>query len=1025
MSEMNNSAISHDLNGFEIAIIGMSGRFPGAKNLEEFWQNLRDGVESITCFSDAELAAAGVAPAVFSDPNYIKAWSVLADADLFDAAFFGFSPREAEIMDPQRRLFLECAWEALEDAGYQAEKYHGAIGVYAGASMNTYLLHNLQAHGDLLRSETGLQMIIGNDKDYLTSQVSYKLDLTGPSIAVQTSCSTSLVAVHLACQSLLAGECDMALAGGVTLRVPQTAGYLYQEGHILSPDGHCRAFDARAQGTVWGSGVGIVVLKRLQDALADRDRIHAVIKGTAINNDGAAKIGYTAPSIDGQARMIARALAMAEIAPETISYIEAHGTGTVLGDPIEIVGLTQAFRASTEKQRFCAIGSVKTNIGHLGAAAGVTGLIKTVLALTHKELPPSLHFVRPNPRIDFVNSPFYVQKTLSEWRVDKTPRRAGVSSFGIGGTNAHAVLEEAPPRQASGASRPWKLLVLSAKTRTALERATINLIAHLKKTPDLELADVAYTLQVGRKDFSHRRMLVCTDLGDALPALEILHPKRVFTNFQDSRERPVVFMFPGQGAQHVNMGRDLYQSEATFRAQVDHCCDLLRTNLNVDLRDVLYPSEQTAEAAAHQLKQTSITQPALFVIEYALAKLWMAWGICPEALIGHSVGEYVAACLAGVFSVEDALALLAARGRLIEQLPGGAMLAVPLPQQEIDSLLSDGLSLAAVNAPALCVVSGRRDAVASLEDQLAKRDIDCRRLETSHAFHSDMMAPILEPFINEVRKVNLKPPKIPYVSNVTGTWITPADATSPNYWATHVRQTVRFAEGLDELSKEPNRVLLEVGPGRTLSSAARRQQNKTSGRVVLSSLPHAHEHDSEMAFLLNSLGQLWLAGADIDWSAFSAGEQRQRVSLPTYPFERQRYWIEPQQPQFDVPRQIGHVDHRVMPARDLEQPESEAVFVAPRTSLESVIAQVWQEVLGLKRVSMDDDFFKLGGHSLLATQVIARLRKVLQLELSPHNLFERSTITDQAAHIETVRWAAQNLQTPAAATTDEREEDFI
>jgi len=1026
ISEINSSATSNGSNGCEIAIIGMAGRFPGAKNIEEFWHNLRDGIESITRFSEGELAAANVNLAVLNDPNYVRAWSVLADADLFDASFFCFTAREAQITDPQHRLFLECAWEALENAGYDGQQFGGSIAVYAGTSMNIYLLHNLQAHGDLLRSEAGLQMIIGNDKDYLATRVSYKLNLTGPSVSVQTSSSTSLVAVHLACRSLLGGECDMALAGGVTLRVPQTAGYLYQEGHILSPDGHCRAFDARAQGTVWGSGVGIVVLKRLEDALADGDCIRAVIKGTAINNDGAFKIGYTAPSVDGQARMIARAFAMADISPEAVSYIEAHGTGTPLGDPIEIAALTQAFRARTDKRGFCAIGSVKTNIGHLGAAAGVTGLIKTVLALEHKELPPSLNFEQPNPRIDFANSPFRVQTTLSEWKVDMTPRRAGISSFGMGGTNAHAVLEEAPRRELSGASRPWKLLVLSAKTRPALEHATKNLVAHLKKTPGPDLADVAHTLQVGRKGFSHRRMLVCSDLSDGLAALETLSPKRVFTNFQDSRERPIVFMFPGQGTQHVNMGRDLYLSEATFREQVDHCSELLKADLKLDLRDVLYPSEAAREPATRQMSKTAIAQPALFVIEYALAKLWMEWGIHPEAMIGHSVGEYVAACLAGVFSVEDALTLLAARGRLIEQLRGGAMLAVPLPRQEIHALLGDGLSLAAVNAPSLCVVSGPTDAVESLENQLADKDIQCRRLETSHAFHSHMMEPILALFMDEIRKVDLEPPKIPYLSNVTGTWITAADATSPNYWARHLRQMVRFAEGLDELSKEPDRVLLEVGPGRTLSSAARRQQNKASGRIVISSLPREHEPDSETAFLLNGLGQLWLAGIEVHWSGFSARERRHRVPLPSYPFERLRYWIEPQQAQHNAePCQITNVDHHVIPALDCGPPELEKAFVDPRTPLESLIAAVWQDVLGLEKVSIDDDFFKLGGHSLLAGQVMARFRKALDLELPLHRLFETPTVADQAAYIETVRWVAQSLQASASGTTDDREEDLL
>jgi acyl transferase domain-containing protein len=1000
MGEIHNMTLSSDPNGFDIAVIGMAGRFPGAQNIEAFWHNLRHGVESITRFSDAELTAAGVAPAVLSDPNYVKAWGVLADVEWFDAAFFGFSPREAEIMDPQHRLFLECAWEALEDAGYAADKYHGSIGVYGGASLNTYLLHNLQAHGDLLRSEAGLQMIIGSDKDYLTTQASYKLNLTGPSVAVQTACSTSLVAVHLACQSLLGSECDMALAGGVCIRVPQTTGYVYQEGHILSADGHCRAFDARAQGTVWGSGGGIVVLKRLQDALAEGDRIHAIIKGTAINNDGTGKIGYAAPSIDGQARMLASAFATAEISPETVSYIEAHGTGTPLGDPIEMAALTRAFRASTDKQGFCAIGSVKTNIGHLGAASGVAGLIKTVLALTHKELPASLHFVQPNPRIDFANSPFYVQTTLSEWRADKAPRRAGVSSFGIGGTNAHVVLEEAPAREASEASRPWQLLLLSAKTRTALERTTANLVAHFKKTPDLHLADAAYTLQIGRQRFSHRRMLVCQDLDDALTALQMRQLKRVVTHCEERTERSVAFMFPGQGTQFVSMGRELYQTEPAFREQLEQCCELLRPHLKLDLRDVLYPSETSVETATHLLQQTAITQPALFVVEYALAKLWMAWGVHPTAMIGHSIGEYVAACLAGVFSLEEVLVLLAARGRLMQHLPGGAMLAVLAPQQEVQPLLGDRLSLAAVNAPFLCVVSGPTDAVEGLESALTAKGRHCRRVQTCHAFHSEMMEPILESFAEHVSAVHLKPPKIPYLSNVTGTWITAAEATSPRYWAQQLRHTVRFAEGLDELWKEPDRILLEVGPGQTLSSFAKRHRDTASGQIVLCSLRHAHDQGSEMAFLLDTLGQLWLAGVQVDWSGFSARQRRQRTPLPTYPFERQRYWIEPQKRESHVDAQhVPKGDHPVLLPPEEAAPELEEAFVAPRTPAESIIAAVWQEVLGVDRVSVHDDFFQLGGHSLLATQIIARLRKALQVELPLRSLFETPTVAGLAVRI--------------------------
>jgi len=889
---VSNSDTQNSLEG--IAIIGMSGQFPGAKNIDKFWHNLRNGIESVSYFTEQELAHAGVDAAVLKDPNYVKAKAVLEDIELFDASFFGFSPREAEITDPQHRFFLECAWSAIENAGYNTETFEGSISVYAGASgMNTYFLNNLYSNHDLRQSVGDYQLFVANDKDFLPTRVSYKLNLKGPSVAVQTACSTSLVAICLACESLLNYKSDLAIAGGVSIMVPQQIGYLYQEGMILSPDGHCRAFDAKAQGTVIGSGVGIVVLKRLEDALADGDYIHAVIKGSAINNDGSAKVGYTAPSVNGQAEVIAEAMAMAEVEPETITYIEAHGTGTPLGDPIEIAALTQAFRASTQKQGFCAIGSVKTNVGHLDTAAGITGLIKTVLALKHKLLPPSLHFEVPNPEIDFTNSPFYVNAKLWEWKADSTPRRAGVSSFGIGGTNAHVVIEEAPIVETSGESRPKQLLVLSAKTSSALDTATANLLEHLKQHPDLNLADVAYTCQIGRRALGHRRMLVCCDRDDAVSALLTLEPKRVKTSFQLSRERPIVFMFPGQGAQYVNMALELYQVESVFREQVDLCSELLLPQLGLELRQVFYPNEDQAEVATQQLQQTAITQPALFVIEYALAKLWMHWGVRPQAMIGHSIGEYVAACLAGVFSLSDALALVAARGRLMQKLPGGDMLAVPLPEKEVQPLLDKQLSLAAINGPSLCVVSGSTDAVEQLKGKLSEQGVESCLLHTSHAFHSEMMEPILGQFTEQVKRVKLQPPQIPYISNVTGTWITAAEAKNPNYWAKHLRSSVLFKQGLQKLLKEPERVLLEVGPGQTLSRLARLHPDQCT-EFVLSSLRHPHDQQSDVGFLLNTLGQLWLAGIQIDWSKFYANEKRHRLPLPTYPFERQRYWIEPQ-----------------------------------------------------------------------------------------------------------------------------------
>ncbi|TFI53959.1 SDR family NAD(P)-dependent oxidoreductase [Mastigocladus laminosus UU774] len=785
-----------------IAIVGMAGCFPGAINIQSFWQKLQDGVESLSLFTDEELIAAGVPAALVSDSNYVKVGGVLDNIDLFDAAFFDLNPKEAEVTDPQHRLFLECAWSALENAGYDSTKCESRIGVYAGASLNNYLSFDLK--NDQLGSGESYQKLIGNDKGFLSTRVSYKLNLTGPSITVQTACSTSLVATTLACQSLQNYQCDMALAGGVSIRLPQKTGYLYEPGGPLSPDGHCHAFDAKAQGTTVGNGVGVVVLKRIQDAIADGDCIYAVIKGAAINNDGSMKVGYTAPSVDGQAEAIAEAIMLAEVEPETISYIEAHGSGTALGDPIEIAALTKVFRATTEKKNFCAIGSVKTNIGHLDAAAGIAGLIKTALALKHQLIPPSLNFEQPNPEIDFANSPFYVNTKLTEWKTSSTPRRAGVSSLGMGGTNVHLVLEEAPvvergSRGAGKQGRKYHLLLLSAKTESALATATQNLRQHLTLHPDINLADVAYTLQVGRRDFSHRRILICSDVQDAIRALNQPASQQAVTQLQELGTRSVAFIFLGIDALYADMGKELYETEPTFREQVERCCLILRRYLELDLRSVIYSSESERESAVEKLQQTCFAQSALFVIEYALAQLWISWGISPQTMIGEGVGEYVAATLAGVFSLEDALALVAN--------------------------------------------------------------------ESSTKF---------------LQKVRLNPPIIPFISNVSGTWITQAEATDPNYWV-QPQQLERFNEGIAELLKDNQRIMLKVGCRKTLS---------TEESTVLTSIPSPHEQHSDVAFLLNALGQLWMLGIKIDWSSFYANERRYRLPLPTYPFERQRYWIE-------------------------------------------------------------------------------------------------------------------------------------
>ncbi|MGK3998768.1 type I polyketide synthase [Sorangium sp. So ce1024] len=873
--------------GLEIAIIGMAGRFPGAPDVATLWRNLCAGVESVAVLSEDELLAAGVDPALIARPDYVRARAVLDDIDLFDAELFGFTPREAAALDPQHRLFLECAWEAFENAGIDPERAGGPVGVYAGSSLSGYLAHHFP-DGPRLQSAADVAALLALDKDFLATRASYKLNLEGPSIAVQTACSTSLVAVHLACQALLTGECDLALAGGASVAVPQKAGYLYQDGAIASPDGHCRAFDAAARGTVGGSGVGVVLLKRLDDAIADRDAIIAVIKGSAVNNDGRAKVGYTAPRVEGQARAIRAAHAAAGVDADSITYVEAHGTGTPLGDPIEIAALTRAFRATTDRRGFCAIGSVKTNVGHLDAAAGVTGLIKAALAVAHGRIPPTLHFRAPNPALELESSPFYVATELAAWAPAAGPRRAGVSAFGLGGTNAHVVLEEAPPRPEADPPRPCELLVLSARSSASLERLTDALAEHLEAHADLELGDVAHTQQLGRRAFGHRRAVVCRSREEAARALRE-RSGAVRTGGPVAGQRPVAFLFPGQGAQRPNMGRELYETEPVFRDEVERCAAILEPHLGVDLRALLFPAPEDLEDAARRLDRTSMTQPALFVVEYALARLWMAWGVTPDAMLGHSVGELVAACLGGCLSLDDALSLVAARGRLMEATPEGAMLAVSAPEAEVAGWLDDEVALAAVNGPRQCVLSGPVAAIARIEREAAGRGIEARRLRTARAFHSHLMEGALAGFREAVGRVTLRAPRIPWVSNVTGTWITAAEAQDPEYWVRHLRSTVRFADGVAALGEQPERIFVEVGPGQTLTALCRQV---AAGSLALASLPAVRGAGGAGAALLDALGQLWVAGAPVEWAGLQAGRQRRRVALPATPFERKRYWLE-------------------------------------------------------------------------------------------------------------------------------------
>ncbi|RKH28703.1 acyltransferase domain-containing protein [Corallococcus sp. CA041A] len=872
-----------------IAIVGLSGRFPGARTLEGFWEMLRRGGDARRVPTDAELDDAGVPQALRAHPQWVRSSYVLEGATDFDAGLFGYSPREAELMDPQQRIFMECAWESLDNAGYDPGRFKGAVAVYASVSLSSYLLRALMRQPDLMDAAGSFGVMLANDKDYVATRVSHRLGLRGPSATVQTACSSSLVALHLACQSLLSGESDMALAGGSSVSFPQTAGYLYQEGMIFSPDGYCRAFDSKANGTVRGAGAAVVVLKRLSDALKDGDTIHGVLLGTAVNNDGAGKVGFTAPSVEGQAAVIAEALAISGVTPDDIQYVEAHATGTPLGDPIEVAALNQAFGGKETGQKRVALGSLKAAIGHLDAAAGIAGVVKTVLAMEHGEIPASPHFQQANPVIDFDAGPFFVPSQPRPWTSANGPRRAGVSAFGIGGTNTHVILEEAPKTAAPAPSRrAWHVLPLSARTPAALDAATERLAAHLDANPNVSLADVAYTLQVGRHAHEHRRAVVVKDVADAKAALR--DARRLLGGSGTNTRRPVVFLFSGQGSQYVDMGRGLYEQEPAFRTEVDACAEKLKPHLGLDLRTVLYPPADGREKATEQLKQTSLTQPALFVIEYALAKLWASWGVTPQAMVGHSIGEYVAACLSGVFSLDDALALVATRGRLMQSLPSGSMLSVRMTPEALAPLMDARISVAAVNAPGFTVVAGPTDAVDALQAKLEAQKVEVSRLHTSHAFHSHMMDPIVEEFRQAVAKVARKEPKDLYLSNVTGTWVTREDAVSPAYWARHLRDAVRFQDSATLLLNDPEHVFLEVGPGNALATLVRRNAPEGTFPAILSTLPAPRDAQQDaLTHATDAFAKLWLAGAKSTAGRAYKGEARRRIPLPAYPFQRERY----------------------------------------------------------------------------------------------------------------------------------------
>ncbi len=1011
-----------NMTGLEIAVIGMAARYPGAEDIHQYWKKLKEGTECISFFSRDELLEAGVPAAQLDNPNYINACGFLENTDSFDASFFGYTPKEAEIMDPQIRLFHECVWTALENAGYEPGTYKGLIGLYAGASAPTgwHARAIISGKVDEIGAYAAQQLI---QREYLTLRISYKLNLTGPSFEINTACSTSLVAIHVACQSILNGECHMALAGGVTITRLEKTGYMFQTGMIHASDGHCRAFDADADGTVGADGAGVVLLKRLEDAVEDRDHIYAVIKGSAINNDGFRKAGFNASSVEGQAEAIKMALQMAEVEPESITYVEAHGTGTKLGDPVEIEALKLAF--DTGEKNYCAVGSAKSNLGHTNCAAGAAGFIKTVMALHHRLIPPSLHYKKPNPGIDFENSPFYVNAQPTPWNNKNQPLRAGVSSFGMGGTNAHVILEEWPRKVAAPGpanSDDYHFIMLSAKSEYSLEKATQNLAGHFKQNPGTHLPDAAYTLQVGRKAFSHRRMLLCSTLARASEALSAPDGGTMQTYAAPESEKNVVFMFSGQGSQYIDMGRDLYRTQPIVRAEMDRCFQILTPILGSNLKDIIYPAAPSAgDKEQPRINQTQYAQPALFIIEYALAKLLIHWGIKPYAMLGHSIGEYAAACISGVFTLEDALKLVAFRGRAMQKMHPGDMISVSLTPEQIQPYLNEDISVAAVNTPASCVLSGPHQAVEALSARLKQDGHNSKPLHTSHAFHSKMMEPMMAQFEAEVKKITLNKPEIPYVSNLTGQWITPAQAADPRYWSAHLRGTVLFAQSVGQLLDRKDTLFVEVGPGRTLASFVSQHPARSPELFAANLVRHPKEKIADNYYLLNKIGQLWLYGQNIDWTNFYDRESRYRLPLPTYCFDRQRYWIEMpraakprdaasnvQQPETRTADSSPHQSETpaAAPSPAVEKtsplyprPNLLNPYVAPSNPAQESIAAIWCNLLGFEKIGVRDNFLDLGGDSMKAVTVTARIHKELNVEIPMTEFFNRLTVEELSQYV--------------------------
>ncbi len=970
----------------DVAIIGMSGRFPGAASIAELWDVLKEGKETISFFKNNEIDAS-VSESLKNNPLYVGARGIIPTANTFDAAFFGINPKLAEVMDPQQRLFLEISWEALEQAGYLPKHFTGRIGVYAGAGTNTYYKKNILPNDEILEDVGYLQAETVNEKDYISTRTSYHLNLTGPAVSIHSACSTSLLAIAEAVQAIRNGQCDIALAGASSITAPINSGHLYEEGSMLSSDGHCRAFDVSGTGTVFSDGAGVVLLKSLDSAINDGDKIYGIIKGVGITNDGGNKGSFTAPSAQGQATAISAALYDAKVTPDAVSYVETHGTATPIGDPIEIEGLKIAY-GKQAKKGYCAIGSIKTNMGHLTAAAGVAGLIKTILAMNNKLLPASLGFDNPNPAIDFENSPFFVNAKLRQWDSD-VPLKAGVSSFGVGGTNVHIIVEEYPiQKKVSSSSRPLQLLMWSAKSENSLKGYATKLGKFVQSKPDEPLADIAYSLNKTRDSFAHRSFLLSNNADSASHELLLNGKNTIKTSELKVDPNEIVFLFPGQGSQFSQMGINLYKNEKVYKDAVDSCADILVEKLKLDIRDILYPEIVTPETEA-KLKNTRFTQPALFVTEYALSQLWLSWGITPTAFCGHSIGEFVAAHLAGIFNLQDALHLIAIRGRLVSELPGGSMLSVRLAEDKLKNILPETLSIASVNSNVMCVVSGEDEMVKEFAKSLEQMEIANKLLFTSHAFHSTMMDPILDIFEEEVKKIHLSKPILPIASTVTGTWLLDDEAIDPKYWSNHLRNTVRFADAANTLLTLEDSIFLEVGPGLTLTTLTKQQG---IGKIIpaYTSLLLPENQETEYHSILSTLGALWLQGIDIDWNSFYREQHRLKVDLPSYVFDRKLCWIEP----INAVKKTIISEFSSVSDLPIVTTNTDKNSVKTNDSRKEVllhkISEIIENVSGI-RYEFDtvyNTFLELGLDSLALTQLAGRLKKEFHLPISFRQLNE-------------------------------------